>query len=60
MRVKVKSFTLYFFPKKNLKKAKKKFEKAKDFSKKAKKNFSETIKGESQFFNPLLFLHCSV
>lgn len=32
MRVKVKSFTLYFF-------SKKKFEKA-------KKNFSETIKGE--------------
>jgi len=39
MRVKVKSFTLYFFSKKKLKKAKEKF-------KKAKKNFSETIKGE--------------
>ena len=42
MRVKVKSFTLCFFPKKNLKKAKKKFTKTKNFSKKAKKNFSET------------------
>ena len=41
MRVRVKSFTLCFFPKKNLKKAKKNSEKAKDFSKKAKENFSE-------------------
>ena len=42
MRVKVKSFTLYFFPKKNLKKAKKKFEKVKKKFNKAKKKFSET------------------
>lgn len=46
MRVKVKSFTLYFFSKKNLKKAKKKFEKAKKKFTKTKKNFSEIIKGE--------------
>lgn len=46
MRVKVKSFTLYFFPKKKLKKAKKNSEKAKKKFNKTKKNFSETIKGE--------------